>query len=145
MLHCSQNVYQIKHFANGILNKLKFVKQEERLQKAGVNQQHARLSTDHVIGPRSNVAIDCYQRLSLSTITTCKTLEQSYGNSKQMWNSVNKILHRVPEHYLPDHTSLKLLTNSFAQYFGKIIEIIRSNFQSVPLKVPNIELPSILL
>ena len=26
-----------------------------------------------------------------------KTLEQSSENSKQMWNSVNKILHRVPE------------------------------------------------
>ena len=68
-----------------------------------------------------------------------KTLEQSSGNSKQMWNSVNKILHRVPERYLPDHTSLKLLANSFVQYFGKKIEINRSDFPSVPLKVPDIQ------
>ena len=68
-----------------------------------------------------------------------KTLEQSSGNSKQMWNSVNKILHWVPERCLPDHTSLKLLANSFVQYFGKKIEIIRLNFPSVPLKVPNIQ------
>ena len=51
-----------------------------------------------------------------------KKLEQSSGNSNQMWNSVNNILQRVPEHYLPDHSSLKLLT--FVQYFGKKIEII---------------------
>ena len=56
-----------------------------------------------------------------------------------MLNSVNKILHRVPEHYLPDHTSLKLLANSFVQYFGKKIEIIRSNFPSAPLKFPDIQ------
>ena len=68
-----------------------------------------------------------------------KTIEQSSGNSKQMWNSVNKILHRVPKHYLPDHTSLKLLANSFVQYFGKKNEIIRSNFPLVPLKVPDIK------
>ena len=68
-----------------------------------------------------------------------KTLEQSSGNSKQMWNSVNKILHRVPERYLPDHTSIKLLANSFVQYFGKFVLIIRSNFPSVPLNVPDIQ------
>ena len=38
-----------------------------------------------------------------------------------------------------DHISLKLLANSFVQYFAKKNEIIRSNFPSVPLMVPEIK------
>ena len=63
------NVYQIKHLAHGILKKLKLRNNEgELLKKSGVNQQHARLPTDHGIGLRSTFAIDCYQRLGLSTM-----------------------------------------------------------------------------
>ena len=38
-----------------------------------------------------------------------------------------------------DHISLKLLANSFVQYFAQKNEIIRSNFRSVPLMVPEIK------
>ena len=41
----------------------------------------------------------------------------------------------ILRHLNKDHTSLKLLANSFVKYFGKKNKNIRSNFPSVPHKV----------
>ena len=49
-------------------------------------------------------------------------------NPRQMWKSVNKILHRQKLKALPEHSSLDTLCSSFSKYFTDKIARIRSNF-----------------
>ena len=49
-------------------------------------------------------------------------------NPRQMWKSVNKILHRQKLKALPQHSSLDTLCSSFSKYFTDKIARIRSNF-----------------
>ena len=55
-------------------------------------------------------------------------LSNNSANPRQMWNSVNKILHREKSKPLPDHTSLDTLCSSFSKFFTDKITLIRSNF-----------------
>ena len=55
-------------------------------------------------------------------------LSNNSANPRQMWNSVNKILHREKCKPLPDHTSLDTLSSSFSKLFTDKITLIRSNF-----------------
>ena len=54
-------------------------------------------------------------------------LSNNSANPRQMWNSVNKILHREKSKPLPDHTSLDTLCSSFSKFFTDTITLIRSN------------------
>ena len=49
-------------------------------------------------------------------------------NPRQMWKSVNTILHRQKSKALPEHSSLDTLCSSFSKYFTDKIARIRSNF-----------------
>ena len=55
-------------------------------------------------------------------------LSHNSANPRQMWNSVNKILHREKSKPLPDHTYLDTLSSSFSNFFTDKITLIRSNF-----------------
>ena len=55
-------------------------------------------------------------------------LSNNSANPRQMWNSVNKILHREKSKPLPDHTSLDTLSSSFSKFFTDKITLICSNF-----------------
>ena len=55
-------------------------------------------------------------------------LSNNSANPRQMWNSINKILHREKCKPLPDHTSLDTLCSSFSKFFTDKITLIRSNF-----------------
>ena len=55
-------------------------------------------------------------------------LSNNSANPRQMWNSVNKILHREKSKPLPDHTSLDTLGSFFSKFFTDKITHIRSNF-----------------
>ena len=55
-------------------------------------------------------------------------LSDNSANPRQMWNSVNKILHREKSKPLPEHTSLDTLCSSFSKFFTDKITLIRSNF-----------------
>ena len=55
-------------------------------------------------------------------------LSNNSANPRQMWNSVNKILHREKSKHLPDHTSLNTLSSSFSKFFTDKITLIRPNF-----------------
>ena len=57
-------------------------------------------------------------------------LSNNSDNPRQMWNSVNKILHREKSKPLPDHTSLDTLCSSFSKFFTDKITLIRSNFDT---------------
>ena len=47
---------------------------------------------------------------------------------KQLWECINKILHRRPAPSLPTHASIKLLCNSFSSHFKDKISVIQSTF-----------------
>ena len=49
-------------------------------------------------------------------------------NPRQMWKSVNTILHQQKLKALPEHSSLDTLCSSFSKYFTDKIARIRSNF-----------------
>ena len=55
-------------------------------------------------------------------------LSNNSANPRQMWNSVNKILHREKSKPLPDHTSLDTLCSSFSKFSTDKIILTRSNF-----------------
>ena len=46
------------------------------------------------------------------------------------YKAFNKILHRCPKMYLPDHSSITALANTFSSFFINKISIIRSSFPS---------------
>ena len=50
------------------------------------------------------------------------------GNPHQLWNYINKILHRVPAPTLPSHVSIKSLCDSFSGHFKNKISLIRFAF-----------------
>ena len=50
------------------------------------------------------------------------------NNPKNLWKSLNKILHRCPASHLPENSSLKDLCNKFSKFFVQKIEKIRSGF-----------------
>ena len=47
---------------------------------------------------------------------------------KQLWECINKILHRRPAPSLPTHASIKSLCNSFSSHFKDKISVIQSTF-----------------
>ena len=47
---------------------------------------------------------------------------------KQLWECINKILHRRPAPSLPTHASIKSLCNSFLSHFKDKISVIQSTF-----------------
>ena len=57
-----------------------------------------------------------------------RLLSNNSAIPRQMWNSVNKILHREKSKPLPGHTSLDTLCSSFSKFFTDKITPIRSNF-----------------
>ena len=58
-------------------------------------------------------------------------LSNNSDNPRQMWNSVNKFLHRDKSKPLPDHTSLDTLCSSFSKFFTDKITLIRSNLTQI--------------
>ena len=62
-------------------------------------------------------------------IVSQQTSEHS-GDHRSLWQAFNKILHRCPKMYLPDHSSITALANTFSSFFINKISIIRSFFSS---------------
>ena len=59
-----------------------------------------------------------------------KTIAEHSGDHRSLWQAFNKILHRCPKMYLPDHSSITSLANTFSSFFINKISIIRSSFSS---------------
>ena len=60
---------------------------------------------------------------------------------RQLWNCINKILHRRPASYLPNHVSIKSLCDSFSSHFKDKISLIRSAFPDHTLSTVNVDSP----
>ena len=58
-----------------------------------------------------------------------KIIAEHSGDHRSLWQAFNKILHRCPKMYLPDHSSITALANTFSFFLNKI-SIIRSSFPS---------------
>ena len=71
-----------------------------------------------------------------------KIIAEHSGDHRSLWQVFNKILHRCPKMYLPDHSFIAALANTFSSFFINKISIIRSSFPSGPcsnvLTPPNI-------
>ena len=59
-----------------------------------------------------------------------KIIAEHSGDHRSLWQEFNKILHRCPKMYLPDHSSIRALVNTFSSFFINKISIIRSSFPS---------------
>jgi hypothetical protein len=64
----------------------------------------------------------------------------------RIWNSINKILHRLPTKTLPDNINLNSMCEMFSDYFVKKIKMIRNGFVHKPHSLsdttkPNIDTP----
>ena len=59
-----------------------------------------------------------------------KIIAEHSGDHQSLWQAFNKILHRCPKMYLPDHSSITALANTFSSLFINTISIIRSSLPS---------------
>ena len=59
-----------------------------------------------------------------------KIIAEHSGDNRSLWQAFNKILHRCPKMYLPDHSSITTLANTFSSFCINKITIIRSSFPS---------------
>ena len=59
-----------------------------------------------------------------------KIIAELSGDHQSLWQTFNKILHGCPKMYLPDHSSIAALANTFSSFFINKISIIRSSFPS---------------
>ena len=59
-----------------------------------------------------------------------KIIAEHSGDHRSLWQAFNKILHRCPKMYLPHHSSIIALANTFSSFFVNKISIIRSSFPS---------------
>ena len=59
-----------------------------------------------------------------------KIIAEHSGDHRSLWQAFNKIWHRCPKMYLPDHSSITALANTFSSFFINKISTIRSSFPS---------------
>ena len=59
-----------------------------------------------------------------------KIIAEHSADCGSLWKAFNKILHRCPKIYLPDHSSIGTLANTFSSFFINKISVIRSFFPS---------------
>ena len=64
-------------------------------------------------------------------------------NPHQLWNCINKILHRVPTPTLPSHVSVKSLCDSFSSHLNNKIHLIRSAFPDHTLNPVQLAYPQV--
>ena len=62
-------------------------------------------------------------------------------NPHQLWNCINKILHRVPAPTLHSHVSIKCLCDSFSSHFKN--SLIRSAFPDHSLNPVQVDPPQV--
>ena len=61
-----------------------------------------------------------------------KIIAEHSGDHRSLWQAFNKILHHCLKMYLPDHSSIAALANTFSSFFINKISIIRSSYRPDP-------------
>ena len=59
-----------------------------------------------------------------------KIIAEQSGDHRSLWQAFNNILHRHPKMYLPDHSYIAALANTFSSFFMNKISIIRYSVPS---------------
>ena len=73
----------------------------------------------------------CSKQMSKAKSTHySKIIVEHSGDHRSLWQAFNKILHCCPKMYLPDHSSITTLANTFSSFFINKIYIIQSSFSS---------------
>ena len=57
-------------------------------------------------------------------------IDENSENPPRLWDTINKILHRMPAAALPESNNVKSLCEHFAKYFCDKIRTIRANFSN---------------
>ena len=78
-----------------------------------------------------NCLLECLQTKYYSNM-----VRENEDNPKALCNSIKKVLHRSPKIVLPDHTTIKSLTNTFGKYFANKIAKLRSGLLSTDANPP---------
>ena len=112
------------HWFTSALNKLKLAKRHlERIwsrSHSSEDLKNLRSATNHY-----HAAIIKAKRTYNSTL-----ISSSLTNPRQLWNNVNKILHRSSSPVLPSFTSLSSLSQSFATFFSDKIHKLHTSLLS---------------
>ena len=72
-----------------------------------------------------------------------RMISNNSENPPQLWNCINKILHRLPAPSLPKHASLKSLFDSFSGHFRDKVSLIHSTFSDHASNHVNVDLAQI--
>ena len=72
-----------------------------------------------------------------------RMMSNNSENIRQLWNCINKIIHRLPAPYLPKHVSLKSLCDCFSGYFRDKVSLRRSTFSDHASNHVNVDPPRI--
>ena len=104
-----------------------------------------RKSRSHV--DRSRYSKQCNycntQMAKAKTVYYTNMVSNNAENPYELWNCLNKILHRVPAPSLPNHVSIKSLCNSFSGHFKKKISLIQSAFPDHTFNPVQVESPQV--
>ena len=63
-------------------------------------------------------------------------VRENEENPKGLWNSIKKVLHRLPKIVLPNHTNINSLINTFGRYYADKIAQLRSGLLSTDADPP---------
>ena len=73
----------------------------------------------------------CNKQISKAkSVHYSKIIAEHSCDHQSLWQAFNKILHRCPKMYLPDHSSIAASANTFGSFLINKISIIRSSFPS---------------
>ena len=70
-----------------------------------------------------------------------RMISNNSENPRQLWNCINKILHRLPAPSLPKHATLKPLCDSFSGNFRAKVSLVSCIFSDVNVDPPQINSP----
>ena len=68
-----------------------------------------------------------------------EVISENSDNPRRLWNSINNILHIIPQPALPKFTLVKSLCDHFSKYFVHKIETIRSKFRDKVQNIPPVQ------
>ena len=87
---------------------------------------------------RYKATVNHFNHLLECAKTKCYSdmVRENEDNSKTLWNSIKKVLHRSPKMVLPDYTTMNSLINTFRRYFADKIAKLRSGLLSTDADPP---------
>ena len=102
------------------------LEREWRKDNSAINRSRYRAAVNHF-----NRLVECAKTKHYSDM-----VRETEDNPKALWNSIKKVLHRLPKMVLPDYTTMNSLVNTFGRYFADKIAKLRSGLLSTDADPP---------